>query len=74
MFGQVKQIVHVEGMHCEHCASRVEKALIALEGVSGVKVDLVKKTALVKTKRPLSEEVVKKAIEEIGFTFAGIDA
>ncbi len=40
-------VLHVEGMMCEHCKARVEKALSAVPGVTKVKVDLAKKTATV---------------------------
>ena len=73
MFGIVTQVAHVEGMHCGHCAARVEKALGALAGVRSVKVDLEKKIATIKVKPALKEEDVKKAIDETGFTFAGLE-
>ena len=40
-------VLHVEGMMCEHCKARVEKALAAVSGVTKVKVDLKAKTATV---------------------------
>lgn len=73
MFGSVKQIVRVEGMHCLHCADKVEKSLSAVEGVKSAKVNLEKKIAVVKTKTPITEEAAKKAIEEAGFQFAGLE-
>ncbi len=73
MFGTVKQIVHVEGMHCEHCAARVEKALGQVEGVKGVKVDLQKKIAVVKAKPAITSEQAKAAIEGIGFQFVSLE-
>ncbi len=30
----------IEGMSCDHCASRVEKAALAVEGVQGAEVHL----------------------------------
>ena len=40
-------VLKVEGMMCEHCKARVEKALSAVDGVIKVKVDLAAKTATV---------------------------
>ena len=40
-------VLHVEGMMCEHCKARVEKALAQVSGVTKVKVDLKAKTATV---------------------------
>ena len=42
-----KTVLKVEGMMCEHCKARVEKALQAVPGVQTVSVDLAAKTAAV---------------------------
>ena len=73
MFGNVVQTVHVEGMHCMHCAARVEKALLAIPGVKSAKVNLEKKSAVIKAKPAIEEDAAKKAIEEAGFKFAGLE-
>ncbi|MBE6618604.1 MAG: heavy-metal-associated domain-containing protein [Ruminococcaceae bacterium] len=57
----------VEGMHCMHCSQRVEKALEELSGVSA-KVDLDAKTATVTMKKDHTDDELKKAVEEVGFT------
>jgi len=73
MFGNVTQTVHVEGMHCMHCAGSVEKALLAIPGVKSAKVNLEKKVAVIKAKPAITEEAAKQAIEEVGFKFAGLE-
>ena len=40
-------ILKVEGMTCNHCKKRAEKALQAVSGVESVKVDLAAKEAVV---------------------------
>ena len=57
MFGNKTMVVLVEGMHCGHCAARVEKALSALSGVKGAKVDLASKKATIKYK---GEFIIRK--------------
>lgn len=58
----------VEGMSCMHCVGAVKKAVSALDGVSGVEVDLKGKTAeVVFDKSKLSQDTIKKAIEEQGY-------
>lgn len=42
-----KIILKVEGMTCNHCKMRAEKALQAVSGVESVSVDLVAKEAIV---------------------------
>ena len=57
--------LRVEGMMCEHCKARVEKALAAVPGVKKVKVDLAKKTATVRG--DVAKESVASAITEAGY-------
>lgn len=56
----------VEGMSCGHCSARVEKALNALEGVTA-KVDLEAKTASVELTSEVSDDTLKKAVEDAGY-------
>ena len=44
---KVKKVVTIEGMMCEHCKSKVEKALLELKDVSKVKVSLKDKTVII---------------------------
>lgn len=64
--------IHVEGMSCGHCSARVEKALNALEGVEA-KVDLEAKTAFVRAGEGITDEVLKKAVEDAGYEVTGIE-
>ena len=60
-----KTVLKVEGMMCEHCAARVEKALSAVAGVKKVKVDLAAKTATVTGNADI--ESLKAAVTEAGY-------
>lgn len=62
-------IYEVEGMSCNHCKMSVEKTISQLVGVNNVEVDLGHKLAIV-TGSP-NDEMVKKAIEDLGFDFKG---
>ncbi len=63
-----KKILNVEGMSCSHCVNAVTKALNALDGVSGVKVDLAEKKVTVDYDGEMvSLESIKQAIEEEGY-------
>ena len=60
--------LNVEGMSCSHCVNAVTKAVSALEGVSGVNVDLEGKTVTVDFDADqVSLESIKEAIEEEGY-------
>ncbi|MBQ1226254.1 MAG: heavy-metal-associated domain-containing protein [Clostridia bacterium] len=61
----------VEGMRCPHCSARVENALGELSGVSA-KVDLATKTVTVAMKKEHTDDELKKAVEELGFTVTEI--
>jgi Cu+-exporting ATPase len=57
-------IVRVDGMSCSACSANVEKAIMAVAGVTGVAVNLVNKEALVDGGDP---ELVVEAIINKGF-------
>jgi copper chaperone CopZ len=59
----------VVGLTCGHCASAVTEELSALEGVTGVTVDLVAggtSSVTVETARELSPAEVTAALDEAG--------
>ena len=59
----------VTGMTCEHCVNAVSAELGALDGVSGVTVDLAPEgTSLVTvtSAAPLAGDAVRAALEEAG--------
>ena len=60
-----KTVLNVEGMMCQHCAARVEKALCAVAGVKKVKVDLAAKTATITGDADI--EALKAAVTEAGY-------
>ncbi len=61
----------IDGMSCMHCVNRVEKALNAVEGVQA-KVDLTKASAFVNLDKAISDDVLRKAVEEAGYTVTSI--
>lgn len=63
--------IQIEGMSCGHCSARVEKALNDVEGVSA-KVDLEAKTAYVEVMGDVSDEVLRKTVEDAGYEVVGI--
>jgi Cu2+-exporting ATPase len=68
MFGKKKQILHVKGMMCAHCAAHVEKALTAVEGVARAKVDLDAATVTVTAAESVTREALAAAITAAGYT------
>lgn len=62
-----KKIVKISGMHCEHCVNAVTEAINKIDGASA-KVSLHGKKAVVSYDRELDEAVLKKTIEDAGYT------
>jgi len=65
-----KKII-IEGMMCEHCTGRVEKALRAVAGVTDVIMSLEDKSATV-TSDGTDDNVLKEAITEAGYEVTSI--
>jgi copper chaperone CopZ len=67
----VTKIIKIEGMSCSHCSAAVEKALSALSGVSA-KVDLKAGVATVVMSENVSDEALKKAVEDEDYEVVSI--
>ena len=63
--------VEIEGMTCKNCAARVENAFHSA-GEYYAKVNLRKKTALIRAKAETPEETLKKIVLRTGYDVAGI--
>ena len=59
--------LNVEGMMCMHCEARVKKALEAIDGVESAAPDHEKNICTVTLSGDVSEETLKKAVEEQGY-------
>ena len=60
----MEKSMKIEGMMCGHCEARVKKALEALPEVSAADVSHEKGTAVVTLSAALSDEALKKAVED----------
>ncbi len=61
-----EKVVEISGMHCENCVFSVTRAINRIEGASA-DVDLKKKRAIVSYDREISEDAIRKAVEQEGF-------
>lgn len=68
---KMKKEIVIDGMMCMHCSGRVEKTLNGISGVTA-KVDLAKKTAYVEHDGTVSDETLRSAIENAGYTVVSI--
>lgn len=62
----MKKTMKIEGMMCSHCTGRVERALNALEGVEAA-VSLEDKAAYLTITKEVSDETLKKTVEDEGY-------
>ena len=69
----MKKTLHVEGMMCGHCEARVKKALEALPEVSEAVVSHTAGTAIVTLTAEVSNETLKKAVEDQDYQVTGIE-
>ena len=67
-----EKTVHIEGMHCENCKNRVERAINRIDGAVG-KVNLKKNIAVVSFDREVSDEEIRKAVEEQDYKVLSIE-
>ena len=78
MFGKRKKekedmrtTLKIKGMMCPHCEARVKKCLEELSGVKEAIVDHKKGTAVVVLETEVATELLKKAVEDQGYTVTG---
>jgi len=62
--------VRIDGMHCAHCISAVTQALMEIEGVTSVTVDLDKGTA--QFDGWADEARLREATLDAGFDLIGV--
>ena len=68
----MKKVLHIEGMSCVHCQKHVSDALNALDGVQAT-VDLENAKADVEITGSVSDDTLKKAVTDAGYTVTSIE-
>ncbi len=69
---KMKKVLKIEGMMCNHCTGRVEKALNDMDGVQAV-VSLDDKSATVTLSKELSDETLVQAVTDAGYEVVDIE-
>ena len=69
----MERTMKIQGMMCGHCEARVKKTLEKIEGVAEAKVSHTEGTAIVILNADVSNETLKKAIEDQDYTVLGIE-
>lgn len=61
----------VTGMTCEHCVGAVRSEITAIDGVTGVEIDLVAGgSSIVTVEGDATDEQIAAAIDEAGYALA----
>lgn len=67
----MEKTLRIEGMMCPHCEARVKKCLEALPQVAEAVVSHEKGTAVLTLNTEIEDGVLKKAVEDQGYTVVG---
>lgn len=70
--GEVKEVTFNVYLHCENCVKKVQENIAFEKGVKGLEVSLENQTVAVKyDDAKTSEDVLKAAIEKLGYPVSG---
>ncbi|MCI9419797.1 MAG: heavy metal translocating P-type ATPase [Eubacterium sp.] len=69
----MKKTMKIEGMMCGHCEARVQKCLEKLDGVESAAVSHESGTAEVTLTADVSDDILRKAVEEQDYQVIGIE-
>ena len=69
----MEKTMKIEGMMCGHCEAAVKKALEGIEGVTEAVVSHENGTAVVKLSSDVSNEVLKKTVEDKDYTVVSVE-
>lgn len=64
-----EKVIKVNGLSCNKCAMKVEKALLEIKNIKKAKVDLEKQEVMIYYINDLDENSVKKQIEDLGYNY-----
>lgn len=68
----MEKTMKIEGMMCSHCEAAVKKALEAIAGVASADASHEKGTAVVTLASEVSDDALKKAVEDNDYKVTAI--
>ena len=73
MFNKNKKIIKVEGMKCEHCKKKVMDALMSIDTIKKVDINLDKKEVTIIPKKGMNIDLsnIEKIINDLGYKYKG---
>lgn len=70
---EMKKVLKIKGMSCEHCKATVEKALKSIDGVENAVVDLKHESADVTMSKEVKNDVLSKAVTDAGYEVTKVE-
>jgi copper chaperone CopZ len=67
MFNKNKIIIKIEGMHCSHCIKRINDALLKIDNISKVRINLKNGEATIIYKDSIDINNIIKTIEDLDY-------
>ncbi len=64
--------IRVNGMMCAHCEAHVKKALEAIDGIESATASHEENMVTITNSKDVSEDLIKEAVAEAGYEYAGI--
>ena len=66
--------ISVKGMMCQHCEMHVKKALEAIDGITSATASHSDELVTIETSKSVDENLIKAAITDAGYEYAGVIA
>lgn len=71
MAENIKRIIKVDGMMCEHCEAHVKDALESIKGIESASADHKKGEVELELSKAVKDSALEKAVKKAGYTFIG---
>lgn len=62
--------IKIKGMSCGHCVMAVKKALMQVEGLKDIQVNLEQGEATYEEEKPVAPDLIHQAVEKAGYDVA----
>ena len=70
--GKEEMKIKVNGMMCAHCEAHVKKALEAIDGIESAVASHDENKVSITTSKDVDEALIKAAVEDAGYEYAGV--
>lgn len=60
----------INGMMCQGCAKRAKEALLKIDGVVSVEIDLSSKVATISSNKEINENEITRILKLLGFSYS----